>query len=178
MTNPLYFDTDCLSSFLWAKEEMILSRLYSRRIIIPQQVYNELLYPGVSHLKTRLDVLINSKDAAIQPILIDTPEFTLYRRLTHSPEDGHSIIGKGEAAAIVLASASCGTVASNNLKDVTLYISDLGLRHMTTGDILREALKASLITESRGNDIWNAMLAKKRKIGSASFTDYLNSTLC
>ena len=175
MTDSLYFDTDCISSFLWVHEERVLTRLYSGKIVIPQQVYNELSFPGISHLKTRLDILIDGGDAAIQPIMIDAPEFILYRKLTSSPDAGHSIIGKGEAAALTLASVSSGTVASNNLRDVASYISELGLRHITTGDILIDALEASLITESDGNSIWSAMLAKKRKIGPASFTDFLHN---
>jgi predicted nucleic acid-binding protein len=163
-----------LSSFLWVNEEKILALLYSGKIVIPQQVYNELSFPGISHLKTRLNVLIDGGDATIQPILTDTPEFSLYLKFTSSPDKGHSIIGKGEAAALALASASRATIASNNLKDVAAYVSELGLRHVTTGDILIKAFEASLITENEGNSIWSAMLARKRKIGAASFTDYIH----
>jgi len=175
LTDSLYFDTDCLSSFLWVKEERILTSLYSGKIIIPQQVYNELSYPGTPQLKMRVDSLISNGDAMIEAILTDTPEYKLYSKLTTSPEERHSIIGKGEAAAIALASTSGGAVASNNLKDVAAYVSELGIRHITTGDILIKALEASLITEDDGNKIWSAMLAKRRKIGAASFFEYLNT---
>ena len=150
-----------------------MTSLYSGKIKIPQQVYNELSYPGTPQLKTRVDVLTNNGDAAIVPILTDTPEYSLYSKLITSPDEGHIIIGKGEAATIALASTSGGTVASNNLKDVAGYVFELGLRHITTGDILIKAFEASLIAEDEGNTIWSAMLAKKRKIGSASFTNYL-----
>lgn len=60
MTNWLYFDTDCLSAFLWVKEEKILTRLYAGKIIVPQQVYQELSVTVIEHLKKRLDVLINN----------------------------------------------------------------------------------------------------------------------
>ena len=173
MTDSLFFDTDCISAFLWVKAEHVLESLYSGRIVVPQQVYNELSYPGTPQLKIRIDVLINNGNATIHPILTDTPEFDLYSKSTCNPDEGHSIIGKGEAAAVALASALKGTVASNNLKDVAMYVSELGLKHITTGGILVKALGASLITEGDGNTIWNAMLAKKRKIGAASFTDYL-----
>jgi len=175
LTDSLYFDTDCISSFLWVKEECILASLYSGKIKLPQQVYNELSYPGTPQLKTRVDVLINNGNAVIVPILTDTPEFSFYSKLTISPDEGHIIIGKGEAAAIALALTSGGTVASNNLKDVAAYVSELGIRHITTGDILIKALEASLITENEGNVMWSAMLAKKRKIGAASFSDYLHA---
>ena len=126
-------------------------------------------------MKTRTDALVKSGDAIIQSILTDTTEFRLYTKLTSLPDNGHSIIGKGEAAAIALASTKKSIIASNNLKDVAQYVSELGLRHITTGDILKRALEVSLITESDGNNIWNAMHAKRRKIGAVSFTDYLSS---
>ena len=173
MTDSLYFDTDCLSSFLWVKAEKILTALYSNRIIIPQQVYNELSNPVITHLRMRLDSLINKGGAVIQPILADSPEYSLYMKLTNAPDDGYAIIGKGEAAAITLAYVSGGAVASNNMKDVSTYVSRFNLRHVTTGDILARAFERSLITEDKGNRIWDAMLARKRKIGAASFTNYL-----
>ena len=175
MTDSLFFDTDCLSAFLWVNAEHILTSLFSGRTRIPQQVYNELSHPGTPQLKMRADALINNGDAAISPIMMDTPEFNLYSKLTTAPDEGHSIIGKGEAATLALASTSGGVVASNNLKDVAAYVSELGLRHITTGDILKEALDAALITEIDGNNIWSAMLAKRRRIGAASFSDYLHT---
>lgn len=65
-------------------------------------------------------------------------------------------------------------MASNNLKDIALYVKELGLRHITTGDILIEAFEKDLITEAEGNTIWASMLAKRRKLGANSFTEYLN----
>ena len=173
MTDSLYFDTDCLSAFLWVKAEGLLTAMYSGRMIIPQQVYNELSNPAIAHLKARLDALINSGGAAVLPILANSPEYSHYLKLISMPDEGCAIIGKGEAAAITLAFASGGIVASNNMKDVSYYVTELGLRLITTGGILLKAFEQSLITEDEGNLLWSAMLAKKRKIGAASFTDYL-----
>ena len=61
------------------------------------------------------------------------------------------------------------------LKDIALYIKELGLRQITTGDILIEALEKGIITEVEGNDIWSAMLAKRRKLGAGSFTEFLRT---
>ena len=83
------------------------------------------------------------------------------------------IIGSGEAAAIVLAKERGGILASNNLKDISVYISEYNLRHKTTGEILKEALQHGLITETVGNQLWQDMIRKKRKLGYASFSDYL-----
>ena len=38
----LFFDTDCISAFLWVDESSIVTKLYGDCIAIPRQVYNEL----------------------------------------------------------------------------------------------------------------------------------------
>jgi hypothetical protein len=40
--------------------------------------------------------------------------YTLYQKLTTSPDEGHKVIGPGEATSIALAKANNGVVASNN----------------------------------------------------------------
>ena len=175
MTDIIYFDTDCVSAFLWVKEENILTSLFPGKIALPQQVYNELSHPGTPQLKTRFDRLVSNGDATICPILTATPEYMLYIKLTNSPDVGHSIIGKGEASALALAVEAKGIIASNNLKDVAVYVLKFGLRHITTGDILVKALESSLISESDGNNIWSAMLLKRRKLGTLTFSDYLKT---
>ncbi|HEX2952382.1 MAG TPA: hypothetical protein VHR47_00175, partial [Bacillota bacterium] len=62
---------------------------------------------------------------------------------------------------------------SNNLKDISSYISEFELKHITTGDILIQALEKGYITEDDGNTIWALMLAKRRKLGASSFSEYI-----
>ena len=176
MTEPLFFDTDCLSAFLWVNNMSILARLYPGRIRIPAQVYEELSSPAIRHLKARVDTLIANGDAVIERIMAGTEEYKLYRKLVSDPDPGHVIIGFGEASAIVLAKAQGGILASNNLKDVYAYVSEFGLRHKTTGDILKEALEHGLISEADGDRLWQNMLSKRRKLGYPSFSDFLEAT--
>jgi len=39
MTKKLYFDTDCLSSFLWVNQEEILFKLYPGMMVVPNEVF-------------------------------------------------------------------------------------------------------------------------------------------
>ena len=103
LTELLFFDTDCLSAFLWVGNECLLPILYPGKIVIPMPVYSELNRPSIPNLKARID----------------------------------------------------------------------SLKHITTGDILIDAYKRKYISENQGNVIWNNMLAKRRRLGAASFTDYL-----
>jgi len=52
LTDSLFFDTDCLSAFLWVGNEDLLVKLYPGKVMIPQQVYNELSSPRISNLNS------------------------------------------------------------------------------------------------------------------------------
>lgn len=175
MTDSLFFDTDCISAFLWVRNESLLPKLYPGKIVIPRPVYTELCRPTMPHLKQRIDALLAQNLISIRDIEIDSDEYSTYYQLTEAPAKGHKIIGNGEAASIALAKKYNGIVASNNLRDIKVYISEFGLNHTTTSDILVDAYNKGLITEDEANAIWSGMLSKRRKLGASSFTEYLKS---
>ncbi|MDD2379738.1 hypothetical protein [Aminobacterium sp. EBM-42] len=177
MIKKLFFDTDCISSFLWVKEEKILLTLYPERIILPKQVSDELCNPSIPHIKRRVVQLCSEGGLAIKEILAQTDEFHLYCGLAISPPKGEKRIGKGEAAAIALAKTCNGILASNNLRDISRYIEKYNLEHITTGDILIEALKKGHIDEREGNRMWCDMISKKRFLPTSTFTEYKTKKL-
>ena len=91
--------------------ESILSKLFPGRVIIPKEVYDELSHPGVNRvkgLKAQVDIMVQSGAATIETIVV-------------GPDPGHRVIGRGEAASISLAKERNGILASNNLKDISVY---------------------------------------------------------
>lgn len=172
MTNDLFFDTDCLSAFLWINNTNILHELYGGKIVLPETVYQELSKPCIPHIKQRTDMLIQNKDVSVKMIEVDTEEYKLYSALVQG-EKGKKAIGRGEAGGIALAKVYNGVLASNNYADIAPYIKEYGLKHIDTGQILIEAMEKGLITESDGNNIWSQMLAKKRMLPANTFTEYL-----
>jgi len=60
MTKKLFFDTDCISAFLWVREENILLKLYPDNIILPKPVYNALNNPSIPHIGCRINQLCSS----------------------------------------------------------------------------------------------------------------------
>ena len=172
MTKELFFDTDCLSAFLWINDTNILHELYGGRIILPESVYNELCNPSIKHIKQRADALLESKDAFVKTIEMGTEEYELYTALVHN-EKGKKSIGRGEAGGIALAKVYNGILASNNYKDIGPYIKKYNLKHIDTGGILVEALNKGLINENDGNLIWKKMLERKRKLPTTTFSEYL-----
>lgn len=174
MINNLFFDTDCLSAFLWINDTNILHELYGGKIILPEPVYQELSNPSIPQIKQRADILINNRDVSIKTIEAGTEEYKLYTSLVRGKK-GQKSIGRGEAGGIALAKIYNGILASNNYKDIVPYIEEYNLRHIDTGQILAEALGKELITESTGNSIWKKMLEKKRKLPANTFSEYLTN---
>lgn len=172
MTSEMFFDTDCLSSFLWINNTNLLHELYGGKMVLPEPVYQELSNPRIPQLKGRADALIASKDAFVQQIEVGTEEYNLYSSLTQE-QDGKKSIGRGEAAGIALAKTYNGVIASNNYADIAEYIKEYNLKHIDTGQILKEALEKGLITEADGNSIWSQMLAKRRRLPTNTFSEYL-----
>lgn len=173
MTETYFFDTDCISAFLWVRNESILARLYPGKIVLPTQVYDEI--KAVPPLLHRVDTMKTAGLITVQSIDYGTDEYKDYRELAISPPSGETIIGKGEAAAIALTKKNNGVLASNNLRDIKKYVEKYNLKHITTGDILVEALNQGIITETDGNTIWANMIAKQRMLPTATFTEFLRT---
>ena len=168
MTSRVFIDTDCISAFLWVGTEHLLEKLYSGKIVIPQEVYDEINIPTIPHLKSRIDQLVAKGSAEIVSIDIGTEEYALYRDLTRN-HDSNKVIGKGEAASISLAKKHNGILGSNNLRDVKPYVEEFSLEHMTTGDILVEAFKAQFITEQEAIISGIICLKREGKLGRILF---------
>lgn len=171
MTEPLFLDTDCLSTFLIVQRENLLLQLYAGRIGIPQQVYGELR--KVQFMKDRVDALLKAKRVLLYQIAAGTDPGDLYLNLTTHPDKGYKIIGSGEAAAIVLTKQHNGILGSNNMRDILSYIRLFNLQHRTSADIMVEALEQHLINEGQGNAIWREMLQRNRKLPCDTFSDFL-----
>ncbi len=127
MTDAYFFDTDCLSAFLWVNGESLLAKLYPNRVILPEPVYNEI--KKVPHLLAQVDVMKNNNDLTVMPITVGSEEYTDYYNMTQSPENGEKVIGRGEAAGIALTKKYHGTLASNNLRDIAGYVAKYNLKH-------------------------------------------------
>lgn len=173
MTEQLFFDTDCISAFLWVERENLLLKLYPGRVVLPKQVFDELSHPSIPHIKSKIEGLRASGEVSVQEILANTEEYKLYHALAISPLTGEKPIGRGEAAAIALAKVYGGIIASNNLKDIKPYIEKYSLNHLTTGDILVMSLDAGFIDEAVGNTIWANMIKRRRLLPTVTFSEYL-----
>ena len=140
---------------------------------MPAQVYDEL--KRVPHLLAKVDVMKNEGNLIVDSMEVGSAEYHDYLQMITAPDTGMRIIGKGKAAGIAMVKERGGTLASNNLRDISSYVEKYGLKHITTGDILIKAMNSGIISETDCNDIWANMLRKKRMLPTATFTDYIKS---
>lgn len=125
LTEEYFFDTDCLSAFLWVRGESILSKLYAGHIVLPAQVYDEL--KKVPHLPAKADAMRSIGVLLVESMGVGSAEYHDYIQMTAKPEAGMRLIGRGEAAGIAMVKARGGILASNNLRDI-LFLSQLSIR--------------------------------------------------
>ncbi|MFR9290872.1 MAG: hypothetical protein ACLVL6_14000 [Clostridium paraputrificum] len=174
ISEEMFFDTDCISSFLWVKRGDIIINLFNGKIILPKPVYDELKNPHIPHIGREVDNMYGNNLLEVVDIEVGSEEYNIYHELAIAPPKERIPIGKGEAAAIALAKVNGGVVASNNLRDIMYYVKKYDLKYVTTGDILARALYNGEITEDEGNCIWRKMLSKKRKLPTTTFTEFIN----
>ena len=86
MIDSLFFDSDCISAFLWVNEQNLLTLLYPGKVVIPKPAYDELSYPTTSHLKQRIDCLINNRQASLVTVNVGSEIYDLHHKLTNSPD--------------------------------------------------------------------------------------------
>lgn len=142
-------------------------------ICVPKQVYDEINRPikALQIIQNNLATLISNGDATVaDDFEIDSPDGELYLKLI-TIGDGFYSIDSGEAAAIVLTKFNNGILASNNLRDVSFYVKQYNLEHITTVHILLKAYKDGIIDEAQGNAIWQRMIAAKRRLPYQTFSD-------
>lgn len=172
---PVIFDTDCLSSFLWIRRIDIIITLFPNQVIIPQIVYDELnkmrQYSHYRFVIEELDIEIRTGNIHIEDIMIPSDAGDEYARLI-APNDVKQI-GRGEAAAIVLAKLHNGTLASNNLRDILPHITSGQPPYISTDAILYLYYQQGRITAEQGSEIWNSMKKKRRVLPKYDFNEVI-----
>ena len=172
MNKPVFYDTDCLESFLFVGAGYILEKLFSK-IIIPEQVYNELTDKNTPQIVKTNFKNLKAGFVEIRKIPFISQEYTTYKLI----EKGFwsatgKVCGPGESAAMALAHLDEGIVASNNLSDVEEYIESLDIELITSSMILAKAFEENIVTDDTANDLWKGMVKEGIELPKDSFTKY------
>lgn len=169
MIKPVFYDTDCLSSFLQINRIDLLKKEYSK-IIISVEVKDELFNKNTPEkVKTRLTSLIQERYVEIKDLEFGSAEFNQYYAFI--TDDKTEDVGKGELSVISLAIAKNGILASNNLNDVCYFVKKYNLEHVTTSKIIVTCYEKGYLTFDEVDKIWEE-LRKNPKHPQMSFKDF------
>lgn len=172
LSSSIVFDNDCLSSFLWVQRPDLLIQIFNDQILVPDPVINELLNLKNTKYNWILDIL----DKYITTGLFKTFQIpvvgdiaTEYYKLINEGKP----MGSGEASVLSYVRYNGGTAASNNLNDVQKYCRNFGIELICTDDILCIAKAKGFITISEGDNLWEEMKNRKRKLPPYDFNEAL-----
>ena len=165
---PIILDADFLSSFAWVKRLDILEGLYSKQMVVLEEVLEELR--RVPHLASRVELSIKNGHIRSEAMLASSPEAL---QLAKFLESGR--YGTGEASCMAYLTHHDGILGSNNLSDIKDFCIQNKKQLLTTADVLHHAYETELINLDEADKIWADMLSKKRKLPASSFTEYLSA---
>jgi predicted nucleic acid-binding protein len=165
---PVILDSDFLSSFAWVRRLDILESLYSKRMIVLEEVLEELR--RVPHLASKVGLSIKNGHIRSEAMLADSPEAL---QLARYLELGR--YGIGEASCMAYLTQHDGILGSNNLSDVKAFCNTNKKRLLTTANVLVQAHETGLIDLDEADEIWAGMLSKKQRLPASSFTEYLSA---
>jgi len=144
--------------------------------MLPEPVLNEIeklkAFPTYSYIWDDLSSEISSGQVELKKIYYPSAEATEYAQLISMSNPKR--IGKGEAAAIVLAKSCSGTLASNNLRDIMPYVRGGHPPFVSTDAILYCFYDAGHMTVQDGCAIWNEMKSKKRMLPTCDFIEVVD----
>lgn len=177
MTKPVFYDADCLSSFLQINRIDLLKKEYSK-IIISAKVKEELFDKNTPEkIKNRLTSIIQDGYVEIKDLEFGSAEFEQYYEFI--TDDKTEDIGKRELSVISIAIVKNGILASNNLNDVCYFVKKYNLEHVTTSKIIVICYEKGYLTFDEADKIWKELL-KNPKYPQMSFKDFYdkNDKIC
>jgi len=169
---PIFFDTDCLSAFLWSGSQCLLTKLYPGRIVIPAETLRELRRVHRELFVQRIDQLLETDQVSVADLVEAGDEADLYMKMPRFPDSSHKAVGRGEAMAMCLTYFRHGILASNNLRDTRAYIQELGLSFKTTGRTMADAYEDGLISSDEAEAIWKTMVDEGCWLGADTFSEF------
>jgi len=167
----VFYDIDCLFSFLKVDKVDLLEETFSK-IIISTNIYESFNNPSFSHVfKEKIDTLISKGFVKIEDISLNTDVFNHYYSLIN--EYNGKAIGKGEASIIALACKNNGTILCNNYENISFHIDKYNLKYITTGEIILQLYNNKTIKFDEAFTIWKQMIDKGINLPSRSFSLYI-----
>lgn len=173
MTKQIFYDTDCLSSFLEINDWSILEHLFDE-ITIPNAVHEEFTrLPPSSPIIKNLEILIDTNFVKIEDINPFSNTYDIYRDIEKEYEMlNGKFLGEGEAEAMALVVSNDGILASNNFTDIKYFVDKYQMPLMTSAYMICISVDNGFITKGKASDMWNQMWENDVTLPQSTFEEY------
>lgn len=157
--NKIYFDTDNLSEFLKHNKEHLLFELFGKNgaINITVQVKNELysdsltasLHPQALMFKNKIENYIELGYIKVAAISANLSGNKIFKELvtTHN-------MGEGEASCIALSTTTKNPMASNNYRDIGVFVRNELIDNYSATRILFECVNHNILSIDEACAVW------------------------
>ena len=169
----IFYDTDCLSSFLEINDWSILEHLFDE-IFIPNAVYEEFnSLPSSSHIIKNLKSLIDTNFVKIDDISPFSNIYDVYRDIKKEYKllNG-KFLGEGEAEAMALVVSREGILASNNFTDIKHFVDEYQMPLLTSAYMICISVDNGFISKGKASDMWNQMWENRVTLPKSTFEEY------
>lgn len=169
----IFYDTDCLSSFLEIGDWSILEHLFDE-ITIPNAVYEEFTrLPPSSPIIKNLDILIDTNFVKIEDISPFSNIYDIYRDIRKEYEHNEGkLLGDGEAEAMALVVSKNGILASNNFRDIKDFVDKYEMALLTSAYMICVSVDDGFIPTEKASDTWNQMWYNGVNLPKLTFEEY------
>lgn len=151
----ILLDCDVIIHFTKAGKQLLLPKIFPNRFVILDKVKAELDKRKKSMVA--LDNFIEWSKIEVIPFPKDILIIKEYAILKQT-------MGDGEAACMAVAKHTKDYIASSNLKDIKKYCDTFGIIYLTTMDILLEAYRSNILTESECDAFIKEVKEKNSKL--------------
>lgn len=158
--DKIYFDADNLIEFLRHDKEHLLFELFGKNGVIhisnyvKSEIYprNEMSphYSQAVYLQSKIENYIQNGYIKIAPIPNNSKTETIFRDLVNI----HNL-GNGEASCIALSTVNNKPMASNNYKDIGMFIKNNLIDNYSSTKILYECVNQNILTFDQACQVWS-----------------------
>lgn len=169
----IFYDTDCLSSFLEINDWSVLEHLFDE-ITIPNAVFEEFTsLPSSSPIIKNLKILIDINFVKIEDINPFSKTYDIYRDIKKEyKQNKFKLLGDGEAEAMALVVSKKGILASNNFTDIKHFVDKYEMPLLTSAYMICISVDKGFISKEKASYMWNQMWKNGITLPKSTFEEY------
>ncbi len=162
----ILIDADVVSHFISGGQILILNKIFPNRILILDNVYNEL--KRLTSRAREVDNLIHFK--ILHKIPFPTSNAEMFKEYLHIKKVMFK--GDGESACLAYVRYYDDIIGSSNLSDVKRYCDFHTIELLTTMDFLCKAKRKGLLTDQQCDDFIGNVLKAGSKLPVNKMSKY------